>query len=81
MVVPNGVCNGFQTVSTTSQSLYCFDAEWQPGMTSVMVNPVDPLLGIDWPLPPVLSGKDALPAAPEKGVCRYARHLVRLGCR
>ena len=59
VVVPNGVCNGFQTVSATSQYLYCFDAEWQPGMTGVMVNPVDPELGIDWPLPPVLSDNDA----------------------
>ena len=59
VVVPNGVCNGFQTVSATSQYLYCFDAEWQPGMTGVMVNPLDPALGIDWPLPPLLSDKDA----------------------
>lgn len=67
VVVPNGVCNGFQTVSATSQYLYCFDAEWQPGMTGVMVTPLDPALGIEWPLPPVLSDKDAaappLPAA------------------
>lgn len=62
VVVPNGVCNGFQTVSETSQYLYCFDAEWQPGMTGVAVNPLDPELGIRWPLPAVLSEKDA--AAP-----------------
>ena len=62
VVVPNGVCNGFQTVSDTSQYLYCFDAEWQPGMTGVAVNPLDQALGIAWPLPPVLSDKDA--AAP-----------------
>lgn len=62
VVVPNGVCNGFQTVSESSQYLYCFDSEWQPGMAGTSVNPLDPALGIQWPLPPVLSEKDA--AAP-----------------
>lgn len=57
VVVPNGVGNGFQTVSDTSQYLYCFDAEWQPGMAGVAVNPMDPTLGIPWPLAPVLSDK------------------------
>lgn len=59
VVVPNGVCNGFQTLSDSSQYLYCFDAEWQPGMAGVAVNPLDPALDIAWPLPPVLSAKDA----------------------
>jgi dTDP-4-dehydrorhamnose 3,5-epimerase len=62
VVVPNGVCNGFQTTSDLTQYLYCFDAEWQPGMAGVAVNPTDPGLDIEWPLPPVLSEKDA--AAP-----------------
>lgn len=43
----------------TSEYLYCFDAEWQPGMAGVAVNPMDPTLGIPWPLAPVLSDKDA----------------------
>ena len=68
VVVPNGVCNGFQTLSETSQYLYCFDAEWQPGMAGVAVNPLDPALGIAWPLPPVLSAKDA--AAPPLAAAR-----------
>jgi dTDP-4-dehydrorhamnose 3,5-epimerase len=59
VVVPRGVCNGFQTLSAASQYLYCFDAEWRPGMAGVAVNPTDPSLGIEWPLPPVLSDKDA----------------------
>lgn len=59
VVVPNGVCNGFQSVSEVTQYLYCFDTEWRPGMTGVAVNPMDPALGIAWPLPPVLSEKDA----------------------
>ncbi len=62
-LVPNGVCNGFQSVTDT-QYLYCFDAEWKPGMAGVAVNPLDKALGIDWPLPidvddpSILSAKD-----------------------
>jgi dTDP-4-dehydrorhamnose 3,5-epimerase len=63
VLVPPGVCNGFQAVSHPGcQYLYCFDAEWIPGMAGVAVNPLDPALGICWPLPPLLSEKDA--AAP-----------------
>jgi dTDP-4-dehydrorhamnose 3,5-epimerase len=52
VLVPAGVCNGFQSISPgTSQYLYCFDAEWVPGMPGVAVNPLDPDLGIVWPLP------------------------------
>lgn len=52
MLVPPGVCNGFQATSDGGcQYLYCFDAEWVPGMAGVAVNPLDPALGIDWPLP------------------------------
>jgi len=66
VLVPAGVCNGFQSISPgTSQYLYCFDAEWVPGMPGVAVNPLDPDLGIVWPLPvdvtdrAQLSAKDA----------------------
>jgi dTDP-4-dehydrorhamnose 3,5-epimerase len=70
VLVPPGVCNGFQSVSPgISQYLYCFDAEWVPGMSGVAVNPLDPDLGIVWPIPVdpddrgQLSAKDAgLPA-------------------
>ena len=68
VVVPQGVCNGFQTVSETSQYLYCFDAEWVPGMAGLSVNPTDAALNIRWPLPPVLSAKDA--SAPEFALAR-----------
>ena len=52
VLVPSGVCNGFQSVSDTpTQYLYCFDAEWVPGMAGTAVNPLDPALGIAWPLP------------------------------
>jgi dTDP-4-dehydrorhamnose 3,5-epimerase len=52
VLVPRGVCNGFQSVSPgTTQYLYTFDAEWVPGMAGSAVNPLDPALGIAWPLP------------------------------
>lgn len=52
VLVPKGVCNGFQSVSPgVTQYLYCFDQEWRPGMAGVAVNPLDPELGIAWPLP------------------------------
>jgi dTDP-4-dehydrorhamnose 3,5-epimerase len=52
VLVPRGVCNGFQSVSPgTTQYLYTFDAEWAPGMAGAAVNPLDPALGIPWPLP------------------------------
>lgn len=72
VLVPSGVCNGFQSVGEVpTQYLYCFDAEWVPGMAGVAVNPLDPALGIRWPLPvdvadpAQISAKDA--AAPAFG--------------
>jgi len=52
VLVPRGVCNGFQSVSPGStQYLYAFDCEWVGGMAGTAVNPLDPALGIPWPLP------------------------------
>ena len=62
VVVPNGVCNGFQALEEGTQYMYCFDAEWIPGMAGTAVNPMDEALAIPWPLTPLLSDKDA--AAP-----------------
>ena len=66
VLVPEGVCNGFQSVSDgTTQYLYCFDHEWVPGMAGTAVNPFDPALGIEWPVEidvndrALLSAKDA----------------------
>jgi dTDP-4-dehydrorhamnose 3,5-epimerase len=62
--VPAGVCNGFQAV-TDCQYLYCFGVEWQPRMSGVAVTPLDPDLGIPWPVPidpdnpEMISKKDA----------------------
>lgn len=63
VLVPKGVGNGFQSLTDT-QYLYSFDAEWRPGMSGIAVNPLDPALGIAWPLPvdvddpAVVSAKD-----------------------
>jgi dTDP-4-dehydrorhamnose 3,5-epimerase len=52
VLVPRGVCNGFQSVSEGStQYFYAFDNEWSPGMAGTAVNPLDPDLAIAWPLP------------------------------
>jgi dTDP-4-dehydrorhamnose 3,5-epimerase len=51
VLVPDGVCNGFQTTSELSQYLYCFDAEWAPGMAGPSIDALDPALAIVWPLP------------------------------
>ncbi|HEY2273593.1 MAG TPA: dTDP-4-dehydrorhamnose 3,5-epimerase family protein [Jatrophihabitantaceae bacterium] len=60
VLVPPGVCNGFQATSDDGcEYLYCFDTEWSPDLPGVAVNPLDPSLGIKWPLAPVLSAKDA----------------------
>jgi dTDP-4-dehydrorhamnose 3,5-epimerase len=51
VLVPSGVANGFQALVDGTQYLYCFDREWQPGMVGQACNPLDPALGIRWPLP------------------------------
>jgi dTDP-4-dehydrorhamnose 3,5-epimerase len=52
ILVPSGVANGFQaTAPGVTQYLYCFDHEWAPGMAGVSCSPLDPELGIPWPLP------------------------------
>lgn len=52
VLVPAGVCNGFQAVSVGGcQYLYCFTDEWQPGMAGVAYSPLDPGLDIPWPIP------------------------------
>lgn len=52
VLVPAGVCNGFQSVSEEgTQYLYCFTDEWRPGMAGTAFSPLDEGLGIDWPVP------------------------------
>lgn len=69
VLVPAGVCNGFQPTSEgVTQYLYAFNAEWVPGMAGTALTPLDPELGIAWPItldaadPAQVSAKDA--AAP-----------------
>lgn len=72
VLVPPGVCNGFQSVSPgLTQYVYCFDREWTPDMPGVAVHPLDPALSIPWPVAAdesSLSAKDAaLPRLAELG--------------
>lgn len=51
VLVPQGVCNGFQSISDgVTQYLYSFDAEWVPGMAGVSISPLDAELNIAWPI-------------------------------
>jgi dTDP-4-dehydrorhamnose 3,5-epimerase len=61
VLVPRGVCNGFQSVSEgVTQYLYCFDTEWVLGMKGSSVNPLDPELGIEWPISVEASNSDLI---------------------
>ena len=52
VLVPRGVCNGFQaTAPGITEYLYFFDREWMPGMSGVALNPLDSELALDWPIP------------------------------
>jgi dTDP-4-dehydrorhamnose 3,5-epimerase len=52
VLVPAGVCNAFQSVSKEgTQYVYCFTEEWTPGMAGIAFSPIDPGLGIEWPVP------------------------------
>lgn len=77
VLAPPRVCNGFQVTSTEpAQYLYCFDQEWQPVMAGVAVHPLDPALGIAWPIdPPILSEKDA--AQPTLAAALAAQRAAR----
>jgi dTDP-4-dehydrorhamnose 3,5-epimerase len=51
VLVPVGVANGFQALADGTQYVYCFDEEWRPGMAGAACNPLDPALGVQWPIP------------------------------
>ncbi len=51
VLVPQGVCNGFQALEDATEYLYFFDREWTAGMPGAALAPLDPELGIDWPIP------------------------------
>ena len=72
VLVPPGVCNGFQSISPgVTQYLYAFDAEWVEGMAGAAVNALDPALAIAWPLPVDL--------ADAAGISEKDRRLPTLG--
>jgi dTDP-4-dehydrorhamnose 3,5-epimerase len=51
VLVPSGVCNGFQaTGSGITEYLYFFDHEWKSGMPGVAIDPLDRELAIAWPI-------------------------------
>jgi dTDP-4-dehydrorhamnose 3,5-epimerase len=64
VLVPAGVANGFQAVADECQYVYCFDDEWRPDMAGLACSPLDPALGIAWPIaidpddPSQISAKD-----------------------
>ena len=51
VLVPRGVGNSFQAITDGTQFAYCFDQEWQPGMAGTACTPLDPALGVEWPVP------------------------------
>jgi len=71
VLVPAGVCNGFQALEDGTQFLYCFDVEWAPGMPGVACSPLDPDLGIGWPLP-IDPDDEAQVSAKDRSAPRFA---------
>lgn len=79
VLVPEGVLNGFQSVSKGGcEYLYGFDTEWTPSIAGVGANALDRALGISWPIEidpadrSLLSEKDAaLPAFSELDVAAF----------
>jgi len=68
VLLPAGVGNAFQALAEPTFYGYCFDHEWQPVMNGWACTPLDPALGVAWPIeidpadPAQISAKDA--AAP-----------------
>jgi len=51
LFISSGLGNSFQSVSDKpSTYLYYFEKEWSPSMPGLACNPLDPALGIDWPI-------------------------------
>ena len=50
VLVPPGVANGFQSLSERCQYVYCFDAEWVPGMPGRSCTPLTPEFAQAWPI-------------------------------
>jgi len=50
LLIPEGFAHGFQSLSNDAELLYCHSVAYAPGAEAGL-NPLDPVLGIDWPLP------------------------------
>ncbi len=60
LAIPEGFAHGFQTLSEDCEMLYFHTAAYHPSAEGGL-NPRDPLLAIDWPLPiSGISERDAL---------------------
>lgn len=78
VLVPSGVCNGFQSVSAGGCTyLYCFDAEWAAGMAGSAVHPLDSDLAIGWPIR-VDPNDRALLSARDAGLPSFAEFRASL---
>lgn len=72
VLVPAGVCNGFQSLSEQgTQYLYCFTEEWRPGMAGTAFSPLDDKLGLHWPIP-IDAGDPAQISAKDAGAPRFS---------
>ncbi|MEO9168672.1 MAG: dTDP-4-dehydrorhamnose 3,5-epimerase [Aestuariivirga sp.] len=62
LLIPEGMAHGFQTLSDEAELIYCHSATWVKESEGGL-NPRDPALAINWPLPiSIISAKDsALP--------------------
>ena len=50
LLIPEGFAHGFQTLSADCEMLYAHTQKFDPASSSG-INPLDPRLAIDWPLP------------------------------
>lgn len=59
MLVPEGFAHGFQSLSDNAEVIYCHSKKFNP-MVEAGLNPLDPKIGIAWPLPvTVISERDS----------------------
>jgi dTDP-4-dehydrorhamnose 3,5-epimerase len=59
--VPRGVGNAYQTLEDETTYEYLVNAHWSPEARYVAVNPADPTIAVDWPIPlaeSIISEKD-----------------------
>ncbi|HEV2887296.1 MAG TPA: dTDP-4-dehydrorhamnose 3,5-epimerase [Jatrophihabitans sp.] len=76
VLVPPGVCNGFQSLSPEgSQYLYCFTDEWYPGMPGTAYSALDDGLGFSWPIP-VDAGDPAKISAKDVAAAKFSEQIV-----